>query len=120
MTQADHNLIKEMNSEMIKHISEILDLKLTIINNKLDATVIQTTKTNGSVLNHSERILTLEQNKTHTVTNCPQQPIIQEMRDEMITRKSIKKMLLTTVTAIGLIVGAIATIIALLQQASIQ
>jgi len=39
-----------------------------------------------------------------------------EMRDDMITRKSIKKMLVTVVAVIGSIVAIIAAIVAIIQD----
>ena len=120
MTTADQKIIKEMTMELIGHFEEVLDLKLQIINHKLDATIIQTTKTNGSVQGHSERIRSLEARIPHTIANCPQQNTIQELRDESITKKSMKKMLVTTVLVIGTLVGIVATVVALIQEHNIQ
>ena len=118
MTAADQKAIKEMNAEMLGHISTILDLKLEIIENKLDETIRQTTKTNGTVVNHAERIQKLESTNRHSVSSCPQNEIITEMRDQMITHRSIKKMLITVVTVLAALIGIFATVIAIIEKMS--
>ncbi len=123
MTKADKQEIKEMLMENLGHIEKTLDLKLKNVQEKidpiiqkLDATIVQTTKTNGSVRDHSEKIFKLEQKIQHSIADCPQQSVITEMRDDMITGKGIKKLLITAVGVIGGIVAIVATIIALIQN----
>lgn len=134
MTSADKQEIRELLMSNLDHIKETIDMKISSLDDtvnlklinveqkidysikKLEETVVQTTKTNGSVRTQGERITSLEGRIPHTLANCPQQPIIMEMRDDMITRKSIKKMLVTVVAVIGSIVAIIAAIVAIIQD----
>jgi len=121
MSNLDH--IKETIDMKISSLDDTVNLKLINVEQKIDysikkleETVVQTTKTNGSVRTQGERITSLEWRIPHTLANCPQQPVIMEMRDDMITRKSIKKMLVTVVAVIGSIVAIIAAIVAIIQD----
>lgn len=116
MTEKDVKMIKESQQELIEHLTEVLDLKFELVNRKLDATIVQTTKTNGTIINHERRLTEIEREIPHTISRCPQNQIIQTLRDEMITKKSIKRMFITMVAVLGGLIGIVATILAMTEQ----
>ena len=111
MTREDHTQIKELFQTGIDHINAIQDLKMKLIEQKLDSIIVQTTKTNGTVRRHSEQLADIEQGKWHSIATCPQAVVVNEVRDSMITGKSIKKLIVTSITITGIIVAIVIGII---------
>jgi len=107
MTRDDHSQIKDLFQTGIDHINAIQDLKMKLIEQKLDSIIDQTTKTNGNVRRHSEQIADIEQGKWHSIVTCPQAKVISEVRDSMITGKSIKRLVVTSITITGIIVAIV-------------
>ena len=107
MTRDDHTQIKELFQTLIDHINAIQDLKMKLIEQKLDSIIDQTTKTNGTVRRHSEQLADIEQGKWHSIVTCPQAKVVSEVRDSMITSKSIKRLIISSITITGIVVAIV-------------
>jgi len=104
MTKAERNEIQDMFDGGIKHIKEIMNIKFDFI-------IEQNVKASEVISKHTDQISVLRRELPHTVTKCPQNVTIQELRDNMITSRGIKKLMVTSITITGIIVTLIATII---------
>jgi hypothetical protein len=82
------DLIAPLQTELIAQ-GKLTNLSLNSIDHRLD-------KINGSVSRH-ERIIS--ENLPHTTANCAQKTTIQEIRDNMITGKAIKRTIIASITA---------------------
>ena len=71
---ADYRLYLESNFKSLHH--ELSEIKA------------QTTKTNGTVQRHEQIIAS---SLPHTVANCPQNGVIQEIRDKLVGEDAVKK-----------------------------
>jgi len=65
-------------------------------------------KINGSLGNHEKVI---NENLPHTIANCAQKDTIQEIRDNMITTKAVKKAVILGIGLTSTIIGIIFTIL---------
>lgn len=107
MTRDDHTQIKELFQTGIDHINAIQDLKMKLIEQKLDSIIDQTTKTNGTVRRHSEQLADIENGKWHSIVTCPQSKVVNEVRDSMITSKAIKRLIISSITITGIVVAIV-------------
>ena len=110
--------------EQFESIKEIIELKLKNIEDKLDRTIIQTTKTNGTVTRHTEQIFEglahyaelkseISNGLAHSTETCPHKSTIVELRDGMMTAKSMKRLMISGITITGIVVGVMGTLFAL-------
>lgn len=104
MTKSEHSEIQNMFDIGIAHIKEIMNLKLDFI-------IEQNAKSNEIIGKHTEQITVLKRELPHTAAKCPHNVTIQELRDNMITSRGIKRLMVTSITITGIIVTLIATII---------
>ena len=95
------DMLKSYHSEMIAQ-GQLTNLSLNSIDHRLD-------KLNGSVARHEKIII---ENLPHTIANCAQKTVIQEIRDNTISIKAMKNMLIISITA----TASIASIIFILYQ----
>jgi hypothetical protein len=107
----------------IEHLKEVIELKTENIEEKQDRTIVQTTKTNGTVIKHTEQIteLIIEQARivtllelavNHTIENCPHTKTVNELRDAKIEitgadkwKKRFETMLIVTLTFVATLVS---------------
>jgi hypothetical protein len=116
MTKADKDDIREMFTIGIEHIKEIQSIHWKEFEASLIRIEEQTKKTNGTVLRHSEKIAALDKTLPHTIATCPQNGKIETMYRDMVTTRSIKKMLVTAVIIIGAIIGIVNVVIGLWEK----
>lgn len=100
LTAKDLEYIESIFDKGIKTIEKVLDLKTKNLEDKQDTTIIQTTKTNGTVIRHTEQItsLIIEQSRivtllTESLThpNCPQNMKMDALWERHITEKGVGK-----------------------------
>ena len=91
----------------MKAMNDNFDLKLEIIDGKVDQTLEQAQKTNGRV--------TLLETKPHPIANCPQATVISKLKDDMLAteteRKFTMKMAAAIATVIGIVISALGLLI---------
>jgi len=115
LTRTDKEDIQLMFDSGINHIKEVEALKMQLINQKLDSIIEQTTKTNGTVKGHIEKIGLLEKQVIHSTDNCPQNNKINTLYDSFNADRSIKKWKVAALAMLGAIVGAIVSVIAVFE-----
>lgn len=117
--------IKEMIESVVKSSEEKTSLKLDNITSKVDATLVQATKTNGRVNKLEDDVIILQQTFTndskHRLTDCPQGPIIKEvdkrlrnLEDVKLTTEAQEKLINSAIVKASVIVGIIATIMGII------
>lgn len=123
MTKADKAEIKEMFGEGINHLRELqeqhyklFDEKLNRLSEKSDQIDAKVTKTNGTVLKHTEQIFALEKNLPHTIEQCPQSATIKDLYENRITNKAMRKMIFSVITLTGIITTIIVSIVSFLES----
>jgi hypothetical protein len=72
----------------IEGLGKLINAQFENVHDKLESIETQTKRTNGTVQEH-DRII--KDNLPHTIAKCPQQNVIQEIRDNMIKTEDITK-----------------------------
>ena len=109
MNAQDKQLIEEMFRGQTRYLNaqfETIQDSFDKVNNRLD-------RLNGKVAEHEKVI---NQNIPHTVNHCAQTGVITELRDNMVTTRGIRKVLITGLTS----ASAVAAIIWIVFQAFIK
>jgi DNA-binding ferritin-like protein len=100
MNLQDKQLIEEMFRGQTKYLHaqfETIHENFDKVNNRLD-------KLNGKVAEHEK---TLNQNIPHTVAHCAQSEVITDLRDNMVTSRGIKKVMIASITGASAVAGII-------------
>ncbi len=87
MTPEDKHEIKTMLSDILIVHNAKNESLFDVINYKLDAIEIQTTKTNGRVLKLEDKVQTLQLNENQHIINCPQAKRIEKLSEDLLTYK---------------------------------
>jgi hypothetical protein len=115
MTKQDHTEIKELFADGIAHINQVQELKMKLIDQKLDSIIEQTTRTNGTVRKHTEQLGLLEKSLPHSVDGCPQNMRIAQMWEERAVGKGVKSWKIAVGSGAVAVISAIVTCIAIFE-----
>ena len=115
MTKQDHTDIKELFASGIDHIKELQELKMALIEQKLDSIIEQTTKTNGTVRGHTDQIALLSRSLPHTVDGCPQNERIQAIWEDRVAQKGVKQWKIAVMALAVRLISSLGTIIAVFE-----
>lgn len=116
MTKSDKTEIREMFSEGIEHIKELQTEHWKLFEEKLNRIDEKVTKTNGTVIKHTEQISDLQKNLPHSIDKCPQASTIKELYENRITTKAMRKMIISVITLTGIITTIIVSIVSFLES----
>ena len=120
MTAADRKETKEMIVDvlapLIKQIEGrdiLMNATLNNIGGHMGKIDVHLEKLNGKVIGH-EKII--DKNLPHTIADCSQVEIIQEIRDNMISRKAVYGAVLAGIGALSAIVGIVFAIVRIVEN----
>ena len=109
MLPEDKHEIKEMLHDILIGYQAKNESLFDIINYKLDAIEIQTTKTNGKVLKLEDKVQALQLNENQHIINCPQQKKIEKINEDLLEYKMLIKY--PKAMVIGAVIFALVVII---------
>ena len=104
MTQKDRTEVREMITTTLSGFHSDTVLREITTNKSLDKIEKHLEKLNDKVAKHEETIL---KNLPHTIAHCNQKKVIQEIRDNMISRKAVIAAILIAIPLAGTIFGVI-------------
>lgn len=115
MNAEDRAEVRQMLTDIIAGPLNEVRGELKLANSKLGSIDNQTKITNGRVNKLEERVHDLENADPepptlHTVADCAQATVIQDLRDNMISTKAIKKAIVQTLASSAAIVAVLYTI----------
>ena len=101
---------EEIRTEIIQPLLRVThadhDADMKVINMKLDAIIVQTTKTNGGLSDANKKIEELEKKEIAHIIDCPQTERVRALEDNQLSQKSIKKWIAGSVGVATGVVGA--------------
>jgi hypothetical protein len=116
LTKSDRDEIRGMLTDQSAHIKELHDATIRPIAHKIDEILEQTKRTNGRVTIAEKHITTLQDTLPHSKEACPHKDTIQALRDNMLTAKHIRKLIISSITLTGVIVTIILSILQYLER----
>ena len=95
---------KQLIEEMFRGQTRYLNAQFETIQDSFDKVTTRLDKLNGKVAEHEKVI---NQNIPHTVNHCAQTEVITELRDNMVTSRGIKKVMIASITGASAVAGII-------------
>ena len=98
MDKGQRDQVREILHDIIGVYHAKVDAQNTVTNAALNSIDIHLAKLNGTV---AENRKIIDANLPHTIVQCPQVPIIEKLRDTMVSRKAIISAVLIGIGSMG-------------------
>ena len=118
MIENDRKIVENLLDKALNQQSELFKLQFQNLFDKLDSIHSEVKKTNGTVREHTSLIQQLKESEVKHAVNCPQKKEIGEIKTKVsniemieVSRNAVSKFTWKQLTAIGIIVGIVFTIL---------